>query len=406
MPGNNIGTGGLFTAGGSRGAKICWLGPSRAMLEELTPALMKCLPGATLYDIRSYPSPDGLEAELRGEAPEICFLEMVSDRNRALALIPRFMELSPGTSVIVLLASNESDVILKSLRLGASEFMLRPFSAEQLELALSKVVVSGPGSGPGGRVFCVMPAKGACGASTLAMNLALIWKKTSGNRVLLADMDPLTGVLSFLLKVKAQYTFMDVINRAHSLDADLWKAMVTSTKNIDVLLAPDDLVEGVSELRDASPIVGYARGAYELVVLDAGRPYGAWNLSLARAADELLLVTTNELPALQGAQRVLAYLDASDVSRSKVRIVLNRYDEEIGLNRDVVASALHAEVAEVIPSDYESVQDALIDGRPVAPATKVGKSLSALAAALGGKGENAGKKPSTHSLLSLFSRTS
>jgi pilus assembly protein CpaE len=332
---------------------------------------------------------------------------MVSDRNRALALIPRFAETAPGTNVIVLLAANEPDLILKSLRLGASEFMLRPFSAEQLEAALSKLVLPPPGCGDAaGRVFCVMPAKGACGASTIAMNLALIWKRTAGNRVLLADMDPLTGILSFLLKVKPQYTFMDVMNRAHSLDDDLWKAMITTTKNLDVLLAPDELIEGVSELKDASPIVTYARGRYDMAVLDAGRPYGEWNLSLARAADEVLLVTTNELPALQGAQRVLAYFDANEISRTKVRVVLNRYNEEIGLGRDVVSSALHAEVVEVIGAEYEAVQDALIDGRAIAPASKMGKGLAALAATLAGPAAAAEKKPATNSLLSLFSRTS
>ena len=58
------------------------------------------------------------------------------------------------------------------------------------------------------------------------------------------------------------------------------------------------MTEGMSELKDASSIIEYARGTYDLVVLDTGGVYGDWNLSQAQLADEILLVTTNELTVL------------------------------------------------------------------------------------------------------------
>src|SRR5260370_887867 len=98
------------------------------------------------------------------------------------------------------------------------------------------------GGRPGGgvkepaKVVAVMPAKGACGATTVACNLAFQWKKLSGQRVLLADLDPLAGTLSFLLKIKSTYSFLDVLQRAHELDADLWNHMVVPVQGVDVLL--------------------------------------------------------------------------------------------------------------------------------------------------------------------------
>lgn len=407
---NNLANGGNGGSNGSPPVKVCSIGPSRGIAEELTPALLKCLPGAALSDIRSYPSPAALESQFLSNAPDICFLEMASDRAQALALIPKMTQASPGTEIIVLLTANDPDLILKSLRLGASEFLLRPFSPEQLEAALSKISArtgAGSNGGKSGRVVCLLPAKGACGASTIALNLSQIWKRDSTIRVLLADMDPLTGILSFLLKVKPQYTFLDVLARDSSLDADLWKAMVSQIKGLDALLAPEELVEGLGDLRDASPIIDFARRAYDLVVLDAGKPYGDWNLSMARNADDVLLVTTNELPALQGAQRVLAYLETKGVPiENKVRIVLNRYDEEIGLGDEAVASALHAEVVGVVPSDFETVEQALIEGKAIPSASKIGKSLSALAAAIRGVSGTASKKSSGSGLFSFFSRAS
>ena len=82
-----------------------------------------------------------------------------------------------------------------------------------------------------------------------------------------------------------------MLSRADTLDADLWGAMVTNRSGVDVLLAPESLVEGASELRDAAPIVEYARQSYDAIVLDASGMYGPWNLSQARTADEVLLVT-------------------------------------------------------------------------------------------------------------------
>ena len=72
-----------------------------------------------------------------------------------------------------------------------------------------------------------MPAKGGCGASTIASNLAYQMKR-GDKRILLADLDPLAGTLSFLLKIKSNYSFMDALARSHDIDADLWKAVVTS----------------------------------------------------------------------------------------------------------------------------------------------------------------------------------
>ncbi len=134
---------------------------------------------------------------------------------------------------------------------------------------------------------------------------------------------------------------------------------------VDVLLAPELMAEGIQDLRDPSPILEYARHAYDVVVLDAGGVYGDWNLNQARLATELLLVTTNELPALQAAQRALSYLDTNRIGRWKVRLVVNRYLRDVGLSREVIGTALHTEVFDSLPSDYEAVQKSLMDGKPI-----------------------------------------
>jgi pilus assembly protein CpaE len=378
-------------------------------LEELTPVLMRYFPGAAVREVRGYPEGPELHQEFRDGAPDVCFVDVLSNRERALALIPLILGFDRDISVVALLAGDDAELILRCLRAGAKEFLRQPFAADQVSDSLAKLARVGPRDDPQtrGKVYCVLPAKGACGATTVACHLAHQWKSVASRRVLLADLDPITGVVSFLLKMKSDYSFVDAINRADTLDTDLWKAMVVSSRNLDVLLAPELLVQGINELRDATPIVNFARKMYDMVVLDCGSPYGEWSLSQARAADEIILVTTNELPSLHGAQRALAYLEANQIGRWKFRIVVNRYDKQVGLGKEAVASALHADIAQTIPSDYETIQTALIDGKPVPSGSSLGKSFATLADRLSGREQEPVKRTAPFgALLSLFSRTS
>ena len=183
--------------------------------------------------------------------------------------------------------------------------------------------------------------------------------------------------------------------------------MVRPVHGVDVLLAPELMLEQNVELRDPSPILEYARHAYDVVILDTSSVYTEWNLNCARAANELLLVTTNELPALQAAQRALSYLDTNRIGRWKIRLVVNRYLRDVGLSREVIGTALHTEVFDTLPSDYDAVQRALLDGKPIPASTPFGKGIAHMVDRLGGKSEPGGKKGSSLSgLLGLFSKTS
>jgi pilus assembly protein CpaE len=182
--------------------------------------------------------------------------------------------------------------------------------------------------------------------------------------------------------------------------------VVTSRQGVDILLSPEVMTEGVGDLSDTSAIVEYARGVYDLVVLDAGSVYGDWNLSQATLADEILLVTTNELTALQAVQRSLSYLDANNIPRYKVRLIVNRYDRHVGLSKDVIATALHTDIFHIMPADYDAIQKALMEGKPLASTTGFGKSVIGLVERLGGSSEPQKKGNSLSGLLSLFSRTS
>ena len=77
------------------------------------------------------------------------------------------------------------------------------------------------------------------------------------------------------------------------------------------------------------------------------------------------------------------------------------------MSREVIGTALHTEVFETLPSDYEAVQKALLDGKPIHASTPFGKGIVEIVDRLGGKSQPGNKKGSSLSgLLGLFSKTS
>lgn len=382
------------------------LTPDQASLSELEPLLLDKLPGVPLSFLDRYPQAGEFAREIGPAVSQLILLDVASNPQQAITILQALAKLN-GTQVVALLGGNNPDAILKCLRAGAVDFLIRPFTADQLDSALGKVARLQPiaeitAPPEAAKVIAVMPAKGACGATVVAANLAFQFKRLGVKRVLLADLDPLAGTVSFLLKLRSSYSFLDVLQRGHELDPDLWKATITTSNGVDVLLSPETALTGMPQPVDASPILNFARHAYDVVVVDTGSVYGEWNLSQSRLATDLLLVTTNELPALQAAQRALTYLETNKIGKWKTRLIVNRYHEDIGLSREVIGTALHTEVFQTIPSDYDAIQKALMDGKPALPSTAFGKGVLQLAERLGGPKEPVAKSAGSTRISGLL----
>ena len=387
--------------------KALFICPNPKIIRDLVPLLNRHLPSLIGHEVHSYPTRHQLVELMAAQQPTFCILEVGEQEERALPMIQELLRADAKLPIVAVLSRNDPDLVLRCLRQGASDFLIEPFTSDHVEAALQKIVRLHPVRGKNaGKVYCIMPAKGGCGASTIASNLAYQLKRLGDKRILLADLDPMAGTLSFLLKIKSSYSFMDALARSGELDADLWKTVVSNRQGVDVLLSPEVMTDGVSDLTDASTIVEYARSAYDLVVLDAGGVYGEWNLSLAQLADEILLITTNELTSLQAVQRALTYLDSNNILRYKVRLVVNRYDRHVGLSKDVIGTALHTDIYHLLPTDYEAIQKALMEGKPLPSNSNFGKGVAELVERLGGSAEPQKKAGSLSGLLGLFSRTS
>lgn len=391
--------------------KTLLLCPNRSVASELNLLLAKSLPLAPVQDASTLPSRRELADLLKTFEPKIILLDFTSDPDRGFALMADLASMKPDMALVAVLGANNPDLILRCMRQGATEFLMRPFTGDQMEAVVEKIARLYPAPASrrlkGSRSFAVVPAKGACGATTLATNLVGQLKKQTKGNTLLADLDPLTGTVSFLLKLKTTYSFLDILARGDTVDADLWKQVVVSSHGVDVLLPPEHLMEGLDELPEATGVLSSAQSIYENVVVDCESPFGRWNTSIAADCDEVLLVTTNELPSLQAAQRVMEYWEHQKIDTSRVKLIVNRYNREIGLSSDAIGSVLEAEVFHIIPSDYDTLQKAILEGKPTPANSTFGKSMHQLAEKLVAAGRQTPlvRAQSSLGVFSMFSRS-
>src|SRR6476660_3239895 len=339
-----------------------------------------------------------------GHGVTLCFVDVGTDSELGLGLVQALREL--GIPVVALHTANDADLILRCLRQGAAEFLFLPFSTEQFRLALDRLAKRAQAARAqahsGGEVYCLMRGKSGCGNTTIACSLAFQLQALNFRKVLLADLDPLTGTIAFLLKLNSNYSFIHSLTNSSRMDEALWRGMVIPSRGVDVLLSPETPVDLVYEPEDLAAMLSYWRQLYEFVILDTPGPNSEWGLSLAKLADELLLVTTNELPAVHATQNTLARLDHFGVTRSKIKLIINRYNTDIGLSSEAIETALDLKVFQHLPSDFESVQKALMEGKPIPAGTKVGRAIAELAEKLTGRTRASKKHSLFGGLFSVF----
>jgi pilus assembly protein CpaE len=184
----------------------------------------------------------------------------------------------------------------------------------------------------------------------------------------------------------------------------LWKGLVVNYRGIDVMLCPENPVENMPA-HEVPAMIDYARETYGAVVLDLAGPFGDLAEHVARQCDEMLLVTTNELPALHSTQRAIGHLERNGLDRTKIRLVVNRYDPNQGLDKGAIETALQLDIFQILPNDVDAVQKSLLEGKPVLSNSSLGKCYTNIATQLDGgrKTEGKGKVKRTSLLSGLFS---
>ena len=107
------------------------------------------------------------------------------------------------------------------------------------------------------------------------------------------------------------------------------------------------------------------RSHFDYVVVDTWHAVEDATLAMMELADNLLLVTTPEVPALSTARRFLDMLKSYPHLRHKPQLVVNRHPSKGGVALDEIEQSLGLQRLATVPSDGAVMTLAINEGIPV-----------------------------------------
>ena len=379
--------------------------PNRALAQQFTSSLADNKTFNILADVKSYPTPQALDMRVRQLRPDLILLDLSTNVETALALMPYITSFRPTVHIIGLHTSSDAEVIMRSLRAGATEFMCAPFDMATQNTVVARVLrlrENEERTQPTrGKLIAFVGAKGGYGATTLAYNTAYALRRDGRKKILLADFDLLGGTLSFALKLNHNYSLLDGIRHSDQLDNSLWSALVGNAGGLDVMPAPEKPEAMSFEGHRVHELLEYSRVIYDVVVVDLPAAYERISMATLGDADEIFIVCTPELPSLHMTRKTIVFLDQMGFSRERFRVLVNRSSRKDELSCEDMEKVFNFPVYYTFPDDYNTVHRALTAGKPAPPNCELGKHIRRLSERILGPEQGAEKKKKSVSVLNL-----
>jgi len=206
-----------------------------------------------------------------------------------------------------------------------------------------------------GQIVTVFAAKGGCGKTTLAINLALALARHSDRRVCIVDLDLAFGDVAISVQLDPAKTIVDALPMAGHLDETGASSLLTRYQgNVEMLLAPT--TPGDAEKIPPSLIselLVVLRTIFDYVVVDTPAQFSEHVLTAMDNSAHHVLLTTPDVPALKNLRITLDMLDLLSYPRQIRSVVLNRSDSKVGLSLEDVERVVRWPIVAHIPSSRD-----------------------------------------------------
>lgn len=321
--------------------------------------------------------------------PDIVLMDINMPGSDGIGASQAITQSVPEAQVIIMSVQSEADYLRRAMLAGARDFLMKPFSGDEMVAAIRRVYETRPtihapvsaqqlvaenlpGRSGGlreGKILAVFSPKGGIGCTTIAINVAVTLAQ-SGYETLLVDGSLQFGDVAVMLNIKSVSSIIDVIERVEELDADL-VASVTATheSGLRVLLAParPEMAELV-KAGDMRAMLNRLRRMFDFVVIDTSSSLNDVNLAMLDSADRLILITQQNLPSLKNVSQFFDLSEDLEYQQDKVTLIVNHGSNKLNISVKDIVDTLKWPVSAVIPED-EAAYLAADQGRPLVSET-------------------------------------
>jgi pilus assembly protein CpaE len=332
---------------------------------------------------------DALEFAAR-ENVDLLFLPIDQIDDAGLASVERVSRQDRHIGVVATGPRSDHEYLLRAMRAGIQEFLVRPSSVEELTAVVERLHRRAEVRQVTGQTYAMFSSKGGVGVSTTAVNLASALAMIHNeSRVAVVDLAMPGGDVSLLLNAKPSYTIGDLAARIDRLDQDmLFSALTPATDGVWVLAMPE--AGNAMDTVDATvtgAVLAQLRQSFTFTLIDCEHQLTERSLAALDAADRVLLLTELKVPALRSTQRTMTVFRRLGYPIDKLCVVVNRYHSSDVVSTGDAARLLNADIYFNIPNDYKASTEAATDGVAIPirqPNSKLGLAYLQLAQKLAG----------------------
>lgn len=326
--------------------------------------------------------------------PNVIIVESKDDRTQILAHLDRLSEVcDPGSNVI--LVGHINDVILyrELTRRGVSQYMVTPLNLFDVIREIGEIYFK-PQAAPLGRSVAFVGAKGGCGVSTVAHNVAWACARTFDSDVVIADLDFAWGTAGLDFNLDPVQGIADALQVPDRIDeVYLDRILAKCADRLSLLAAPASL-ERTYDIDETAldPIIDGCRANVPLVVLDLPHAWTGWVRRVLRTVDEVVLVAAPDLANLRNAKNLVEFMKRSRPNDAPPKLVINMVGipKRPEIRPEEFSKALELPITAVIPFDAQLFGTAANNGQMIAETdskSAIGETFRSIGRAVTGRAE-------------------
>ncbi len=320
--------------------------------------------------------------------PDIVLMDINMPGVDGITASEKISQQVPFCQIIMMSVQGEADYLRRSMLAGAREFLIKPFSSDELVSSIRRVyqlgatrrqampVMTQAPTGAGaataatpqekGKIVTVFSAKGGVGCSTVAVNVAIALQQNAASKVALVDTSLQFGDVGVLLNLYASRTIADLVSHIDELDNELVNDIfIAHSSGIKALLAPPrpEVADTVTPAL-VTDVLERLRSMFDIIIVDTSSVLDDLVLSVLDISDKIIVVTTPEIPAIKNAKLLFEVTEALEYERERIMFILNKVDKRINIRAEDIEANIKYKIEAQLPLDERSVTTAVNQGVP------------------------------------------